>query len=440
MSLQQMRIDWLIGREELRPTEKILSVAMIKYADAEGYCWPSLARMASDCSISVRQVTRAVKGLDEKGFIRRLKKGLGRSGANFYRMLFPDDLIRPNSPDRKLPPFYDPREADKTGKNRQGTATCSHGQNVQPQKDILSHGQGQNVTSGRDRMSTGRVTNCPTELKEPDPKDFETSKRKRFKAEGHTTGDSKAIRDLGEQVLSRYRQLCPSLPQADRLSSRRTCRIRMMIGVFPEARSISWWNDYFGRVSRSRFLMEGCPRGWVTDFDWLLKPGTARRVLAGTFDDPNSGALPPGEALAAYVEKTTAFHSKYLAKNRTLPTLGSALEATCWSALAMEGCVQGVVVIRGFSGQPEDLQRPTRPKPEAGPASRPLQGRGPEKHPLLPFRDQACGLLGIQDDSQQPKVRPHAMRKIGATAQVIDGRRNLWQRDFRWNRTRPTWS
>lgn len=141
MELAQMRISWLIGRKELCPSEKVLSVAMNKYADDEGYCWPSLRRMAKDSALSLRQVSRDIKSLNEKGYVLRFKRGLKKSGANFYRMLFPEELVRPNSPDRKLPVFYDPR--GKTG----------DGQDVQSGMDKLSHGGGQTVIRGVDRMS-----------------------------------------------------------------------------------------------------------------------------------------------------------------------------------------------------------------------------------------------------------------------------------------------
>jgi DNA-binding Lrp family transcriptional regulator len=43
--------------------------AIADYADEHGYCFPSLARLANDCDLSVDSVRRRIKLLEEHGII-----------------------------------------------------------------------------------------------------------------------------------------------------------------------------------------------------------------------------------------------------------------------------------------------------------------------------------------------------------------------------------
>ena len=57
-------------------------------ADPQGHCWPSTVTMALDLAISRRTVFRALKDLEDEGFIRRQKQ-YGKDGeqlTNLYSL------------------------------------------------------------------------------------------------------------------------------------------------------------------------------------------------------------------------------------------------------------------------------------------------------------------------------------------------------------------
>lgn len=62
-------------------TELIVLLAMADFARDNGDCWPSLSTLASKARISVRQVRRIIRTLEEKGYVRTEERP---GTSNFY--------------------------------------------------------------------------------------------------------------------------------------------------------------------------------------------------------------------------------------------------------------------------------------------------------------------------------------------------------------------
>ncbi len=63
------------------PTAKIVLLALARYSNSKGECWPSRETIATDCCISVRSVVSAIYWLEVEGYIR-ITSRLGTS--NIY--------------------------------------------------------------------------------------------------------------------------------------------------------------------------------------------------------------------------------------------------------------------------------------------------------------------------------------------------------------------
>jgi hypothetical protein len=63
---------------ELLPSEKLVFARLTQFAGANGRAWPSVDRLSEEVSLSIPQTRRCVRGLEEKGFIRRVSRS-GRS-------------------------------------------------------------------------------------------------------------------------------------------------------------------------------------------------------------------------------------------------------------------------------------------------------------------------------------------------------------------------
>jgi biotin operon repressor len=64
---------------DLEPTEKVIYIGLCLFKDQQGYCYPSMRKLANDLNISKNTIQKNIWGLKEKGFIKidtkRGKKG-----------------------------------------------------------------------------------------------------------------------------------------------------------------------------------------------------------------------------------------------------------------------------------------------------------------------------------------------------------------------------
>jgi hypothetical protein len=61
-------------------------------------CWPSVQRMAEHLGISRRTIIRMIKLLDERGYIKKVRRGLTRTNLYFITPLNPPEPPRPSGP------------------------------------------------------------------------------------------------------------------------------------------------------------------------------------------------------------------------------------------------------------------------------------------------------------------------------------------------------
>ena len=86
MSLQVMQWAW--QRHINNSAHKLALLALADRADDDGECWPGVEWLIEKCSIPRRTVLRALKELEDQGFItvkRRSGDGTGRK-TNVYQL------------------------------------------------------------------------------------------------------------------------------------------------------------------------------------------------------------------------------------------------------------------------------------------------------------------------------------------------------------------
>lgn len=321
--LRDMRADWLMSRTEIHNTDKLVSLALNKHADNEGYCWPSRTLLTIESGLSKRQISRSIQNLRRFGFLNLYKMCKGTCARNFYLLVFPADMVKPNEPGRELPPFRDSKPVREkitrnSGMKGDGMSPVG-GQGVSFTGDTVSPAGGQDVLSTGDRRSPSGVTGCPPELIDPELLDPEGFKEKGVKAEGQqgrkcrgdtdVTAGNETERELlpvsggsaptpskawcgedqalADKVFELFCRICTALPRVERLSARRARRILRISERAGGENSLDWWRDYFLRISRSPFLTGKSRTGWRASFDWLLNPENAAKVMEGNYDPPH---------------------------------------------------------------------------------------------------------------------------------------------------------
>jgi hypothetical protein len=74
--------------QDVTPTEKLVLLSIAEHANADGICWPGMAKIAEKTGLVRRTVIRAVEALDAAGIIgvERRRTGAGRQTSNLYRL------------------------------------------------------------------------------------------------------------------------------------------------------------------------------------------------------------------------------------------------------------------------------------------------------------------------------------------------------------------
>jgi len=62
-------------------TEKFVALALADASNDEGISWPAVDTVAQKCSCSPRTVQNAVKGLCDKGLLRKMER---KDRSNYY--------------------------------------------------------------------------------------------------------------------------------------------------------------------------------------------------------------------------------------------------------------------------------------------------------------------------------------------------------------------
>ncbi|OON89628.1 helix-turn-helix domain-containing protein, partial [Pyramidobacter sp. C12-8] len=73
MSERKAIVPENVLKSDLPMSEKMVLIALLFHADADGECWPSLDTIASVASCSKATVCRALDGLRKKGIIERTR-------------------------------------------------------------------------------------------------------------------------------------------------------------------------------------------------------------------------------------------------------------------------------------------------------------------------------------------------------------------------------
>jgi len=98
-------ISWAFT-QQVKPSMKVLLLALADHADDEGYCFPSVPTLASKSTLSVRTVQRTIERLIDDGFVQRTNRfdESGRQTSSAYRLRMSIDVHEgPDEGDKMTP-------------------------------------------------------------------------------------------------------------------------------------------------------------------------------------------------------------------------------------------------------------------------------------------------------------------------------------------------
>jgi len=106
-----------------------------------------------------------------------------------------------------------------------------------------------------------------------------------------SSGDDVSAAEFGPDELAEVwnETAPPECPRVRELSEKRRARARQRLRENPEP---EFWRAAIETMHHRPFLRGRGPRGWRADFDWLLQPDSATRVLEGCYADEAPEAVP----------------------------------------------------------------------------------------------------------------------------------------------------
>ena len=111
-------------------------------------------------------------------------------------------------------------------------------------------------------------------------------------------GAAKPPRFGPSNLVSLWNELAVSpLAKVVKLTPERERHARARLAEEP---SEKFWRGVIERISRSLFCRGGNQRGWVADFDFLIKPGKAINVIEGKYDEHGAAPVNGQRANPAY--------------------------------------------------------------------------------------------------------------------------------------------
>jgi len=91
-----------------------------------------------------------------------------------------------------------------------------------------------------------------------------------------------------EAIIAAYHRLLPSLIRVREWTPARQALLRARWREKAERQSLAWWEDYFGYVAQSDFLMgriEGRNGPFECDLEWLIRPKNLVKVIEGKYEN-----------------------------------------------------------------------------------------------------------------------------------------------------------
>lgn len=115
-----------------------------------------------------------------------------------------------------------------------------------------------------------------------------------------------------DRVLELYNELLarPGLLARARMTDKRKGWLVQRWNEDKERQSFQWWEAFFKRVARSKFLTgRRTGRGysnaaWRCDFEWLINKSNIVKVIEGRYDEINTGETAQDEFLAGIAHES----------------------------------------------------------------------------------------------------------------------------------------
>lgn len=221
MSIRIMGAVW--ERQDTTPTQKLVLLALADWANDEGHCWPSIARLAQKSSLTTRCVQKTIRSLEDMGLIRR--EEISGKGNRYWIMTPLNDVHRCTT---FTPPLND---VHPTPEPRSPNTSYTH-------QDTSNHMSETPVSDTKETIGVEDIVEVWNEI-------------------------------AGKLGKRKVRDITPERRQL----------IKTRLGQYSEADFI----EVFQNIQKSPFLRGDT--GWAgCGFDWVFKKTNFQKILEGNYN------------------------------------------------------------------------------------------------------------------------------------------------------------
>lgn len=249
---------------DLPRREKFILLVLCERADPAGHCFPSIAQLATDTSMSERSIQAGLRVLEARGLVVITGKG-GRGMPSRYAVQ--SGRVVAFDPPTKRVQNKPERVQERVQKSTERVQiTTQKGAN-----DDTPHRVHSLSSLDSEREPEERVPPKPPVAKKPAPP-------------LDLLADLPPVPDAVDRAVAIWNDVCaPNCGKVLRVvNGRRATFLKRFAEDFGS--SVSQWEEYCLRIARSDFLT-GKKIEWQADFDWVLKPAHVTRIIEGKYDN-----------------------------------------------------------------------------------------------------------------------------------------------------------
>ena len=278
----------VIMDEKLDVYEKMTYVALCKFADRDGKCFPRLQLLSALVGCSRTKLRQSLKRLAELKYIKiTARKRNDRQRSNIYTLCPLEDLpgvtTRPDEGHQMTQPG-----------SPHGPITISNITRSKEEEPGELMGCSKNTSALEAQFSY--IPDLIPEVKKQPPstfsfKTFEKPKKTKTpeaaKANTNTFEGTPygVLKDPPyDEILASFKRYFPNLKEPFLDDSIRRW-MRFLCLARKEFYLLEEWERYFKVIKDSPFLMGDNAAGWVFDFQWLLHPHNIDRIKGGFFKE-----------------------------------------------------------------------------------------------------------------------------------------------------------
>ncbi len=238
----------LIDREDIGAYEKLIYMALSRFADSSGKCFPGLDLLMKKCSIGNKSTLRKyLTSLEEKGLIKIIKRD-GKGNIYYLNNVEPEPKKEPvpnSHPDQK----------------------CTHTQyefGHTPSTDLDTH---------PDQKCTPKET-----------QEGNTIKKTQLKRHNIVQKEQNDFALVCEEIKDKWIEIAQNLNLSGtklKINDKRKRAIKILLNEYKKEEIF----EAMDKIRISKFLQGNNKNNWQISFDWIINKSNILKALEGNYDD-----------------------------------------------------------------------------------------------------------------------------------------------------------